>query len=129
MYPGHHAKTSPDKPAAISATTGEVVTYAELDARSNRLAQLLWSEGLRRGDHIAVFLETHLRYFEVAWAADRSRARFTRWRRNSPTTRRVAGASWWSTARPMALQIASRATRRPPTNTRRSPSKRSRSAS
>jgi non-ribosomal peptide synthetase component F len=50
MYPGHHAQTSPGKAAAISARTGEVLTYAELDARSNRLAQLLWSEGLRRGD-------------------------------------------------------------------------------
>jgi fatty-acyl-CoA synthase len=72
MYPGHHANTSPDKLAAIAAGTGESITYTELDARSNRLAQLLWAEGLRRGDHIAVFLENHLRYFEVAWAALRS---------------------------------------------------------
>jgi fatty-acyl-CoA synthase len=72
MYPGRYAQTCPNKAAAISARTGEVITYAELDARSNRLAQLLWSEGLRRGDHIAVFLENHLRYFEVAWAAFRS---------------------------------------------------------
>ena len=72
MYPGEHAQTSPDKAAVISAQTGEVITYAELDARSNQLAQLLWAEGLRRGDHIAVFMENHLRYFEVAWAAFRS---------------------------------------------------------
>jgi fatty-acyl-CoA synthase len=72
MYPGHHARISPDKPAAIVARTGELLTYAELDARSNRLARLLWAEGLRRGDHLAVFLENHLRYFEVAWAALRS---------------------------------------------------------
>jgi len=72
MYPGHHASTAPDKAAAIHARTGEVLTYAELDARSNRLAQLLWAEGLRRGDHLAVFLENDLRYFEVAWAALRS---------------------------------------------------------
>ncbi len=77
MYPGHHAQTSPDKAAVISAQTGEVITYAELDARSNQLAQLLWSEGLRRGDHIAVFMENHLRYFEVAWAAFRSGLYFT----------------------------------------------------
>jgi len=72
MHPGHHAKTSPAKAAVIVAGTGDVLTYAELDARSNRLAQLLWAEGLRRGDHLAVFLENHLRYFEVAWAALRS---------------------------------------------------------
>ncbi|MEE3330406.1 MAG: AMP-binding protein [Myxococcota bacterium] len=72
MYPGQHAQTFPDRAAVISASTGEVITYAELDARSNQLAQLLWSAGLRRGDHIAVFMENHLRYFEVAWAAFRS---------------------------------------------------------
>ena len=72
MYPGRHAEISPDKPAVIAARTGEALTYAELDARSNRLARLLWAEGLRRGDHLAVFLENHLRYFEIAWAALRS---------------------------------------------------------
>ena len=72
MYPGLHARDSPDKAAAIHARTGEVLTYADLDARSNRLAQLLWSAGLRPGDHIAVFLENHLSYFEVVWAALRS---------------------------------------------------------
>jgi fatty-acyl-CoA synthase len=72
MYPGRYAQTCPNKAAAISARSGEVITYAELDARSNRLAQLLWAEGLRRGDHIAVFLDNNLRYFEVAWAAFRS---------------------------------------------------------
>jgi long-chain acyl-CoA synthetase len=72
MYPGLYAQSTPDKAAAIHARAGEVLTYADLDARSNRLAQLLWSERLRPGDHIAVFLEHHLRYFEVAWAAFRS---------------------------------------------------------
>ncbi len=72
MYPGQHAKTHPDKPAAIHGRSGEVLTYGELDARSNRLAQLFWAEGLRRGDHVAVFLENHLRYFEVFWATFRS---------------------------------------------------------
>jgi fatty-acyl-CoA synthase len=72
MYPGTHAKTHPDKPAAIRASTGEVVTYRQLDERSNRLAQLLHAKGLRPGDHVAVFLENHLAYFDVAWACMRS---------------------------------------------------------
>ena len=72
MYPGHHAQTSPDKAAVISAQTGEVITYAELDARSNQLAQLLWSQGLRRGDHIAIFMENQPRFMEVVWAGLRS---------------------------------------------------------
>ena len=72
MYPGLYAKTTPDKAAVISAGSGEEISYAELDARSNRLAQLCWAEGMRPGDHMAVFLENHPRYFEVVWAAMRS---------------------------------------------------------
>ena len=40
MYPGAHAASTPDKPAYIMAATGEVVTYAELDAAANRLSQV-----------------------------------------------------------------------------------------
>jgi fatty-acyl-CoA synthase len=72
LYPGHHAAETPEKAAAIHAGTGEVLTYADLDAASNRLARLLRAQGLRPGDHIALLLENHLRYFEVAWAALRS---------------------------------------------------------
>ena len=52
--------------------TGEVVTHGELELRSRRLAQLLFARGLRPGDHVAVLLENHPRYFEVYWAAQRS---------------------------------------------------------
>jgi len=72
MYPGEHARTMPDRAAAIRAETGEVLTYAELDARSNQLAQLLHARGLRRGDHMALFMENRLDYFVVMWAAIRS---------------------------------------------------------
>ncbi len=72
MYPGKWAETSPGKPAVVHAVSGETVTFAELNDRSNRLAQLMWQQGLRPGDHVAVFMENHLRYFEVVWAALRS---------------------------------------------------------
>ena len=72
MYPGKWGIEFPDKPAVIHAVTGETLTYGELNKRSNRLAQLLWARGLRRGDHIALFMENNLRYFEVTWAALRS---------------------------------------------------------
>ena len=45
MWPGFYAESTPDKPAYVMASSGEVVTYRELNDRSNRLAQLL----LRRG--------------------------------------------------------------------------------
>ncbi|MCH2171997.1 acyl-CoA synthetase [Myxococcota bacterium] len=72
MYPGKWAAELPNKPAAINSLTGEELSYADLDERSNRLAQLLWNLGLRPGDHISVFMENNLRYFEVIWAALRS---------------------------------------------------------
>jgi long-chain acyl-CoA synthetase len=72
MHPFVHARTQPDKPAFIMAQTGEEVTYAQLDARSNQGAQLFRSLGLRTGDVIALCMENHVRYLEIAWAAQRS---------------------------------------------------------
>ena len=40
MYPGHYATDHPDRPCFIMAETGETVTYAEYEARTNRLAHL-----------------------------------------------------------------------------------------
>ena len=72
MYPGVHATTTPDKPALIMGGTGEVVTYRELDERSNQLARLWRDHGLQPGDHVAIFSENQPRYLEVMWAALRS---------------------------------------------------------
>jgi long-chain acyl-CoA synthetase len=72
MYPGTFAASTPDKPAVIMGSTGETITYRELDERSNQLAQLWWSQGLRPGDHVAILAENHPRYYEVFWAAMRS---------------------------------------------------------
>lgn len=72
MYPGTHAQTTPEKAAIVMASTGETITYRELDDRSNQLAQWLHAQGLRAGDHIAILAENHPRYFEVYWAALRS---------------------------------------------------------
>jgi long-chain acyl-CoA synthetase len=69
MFPGAHAATAPDKPAYVMASTGEVVTYGELDRRANQLSQLFRSVGLQPGDHVAFCLENHPRYLEIAWGA------------------------------------------------------------
>ncbi len=76
-FPGTHAITQPDHPAVIMAPSGEVVTYRQLDERSNQLAHLWYERGLRPGDHIAILLENHPRYFDVVWAALRSGLYFT----------------------------------------------------
>jgi long-chain acyl-CoA synthetase len=50
------ARRLPDKPAYIFY--GAVLTFAELDALSDRFAALLAANGVRRGDRVAVFLPT-----------------------------------------------------------------------
>ena len=77
MYPGIHAKTQPDHPAFIMASTGETVTYAELDRRSNRLAHLLRAHGLQRLDHYAMFMENNNRYLECCAAGVRAGLYYT----------------------------------------------------
>ncbi|WP_166391066.1 acyl-CoA synthetase [Nocardioides ochotonae] len=71
MYPRTHALAHPDKPAVVMET-GEVVSYAELEDRSTRLARLLRARGLRPGDQVSIWAENHPRYYEVYWAAMRS---------------------------------------------------------
>ncbi len=72
MYPGHWSKIQPDKPAVINSVTGEQLTFRELDDRSNQLAQLFYARGMRRGDHVAIFMENRVDYFVVAAATNRS---------------------------------------------------------
>lgn len=77
MHPCDHAQTNPDKPAYVMASTGETVTYKELDDRSNQGAQLFRKFGLRRGDSIAIFMENNARFLELCWAAQRAGLYFT----------------------------------------------------
>ena len=72
MHPSIHAETQPDKPAVIMAATGETVSFAELDANSNRIAQLFRSLGLAHGDPVAVCMDNRARYFDIAWASQRA---------------------------------------------------------
>ena len=53
------------------ARSGESVSYGEYEARCNRAAHLLRAAGLRRGDHIAVFIENQPRLLEIEGAAER----------------------------------------------------------
>jgi fatty-acyl-CoA synthase len=72
MYIGTQAEKAPDRPALIVGDSGEILSYRELDDRSNRLARLLQAHGLRRGDTVALFMENNPRFMEVVWAARRS---------------------------------------------------------
>ena len=77
MYPGVHATTRAHQPAIIMASTGEVVTYSQLEASSNRLAHFLRASGLRRLDHYAIFMENHARFVEACAAGERAGLYYT----------------------------------------------------
>lgn len=72
MHPYHHAAATPDKAAVIVAETGAIVTYAEMDAASNRAAHLFRAYGLKPGDRIALFCENTPDWYGIAWGAQRS---------------------------------------------------------
>ncbi len=77
MYPGAHHVSRADRPAFIMAQSGEAVTYAELEARTNRLAHFLRGRGLQRLDHYAIFMENNARYLESCGAGERSGLYYT----------------------------------------------------
>jgi long-chain acyl-CoA synthetase len=77
MHPSLHAKSTPNKPAIIMASSGRVTTYRQLEERSNQLAHWFRKQGLNAGDSVALFLENHPRFFEICWAAQRSGLYYT----------------------------------------------------
>jgi len=77
LFPGQYAQQFADRPAFIMASSGQSLTYAELESRSNRLAHLLRAQGLRRLDHYAIFMENNAHYIESCVAGERSGLYYT----------------------------------------------------
>ncbi|MEL0006110.1 MAG: acyl-CoA synthetase [Luminiphilus sp.] len=72
-----YATETPDRPAYILGASGEVVTYRELDCRSNQIAHLLRLSGVQRGDHIAMMMKNCREFLQVAQGALRAGVIFT----------------------------------------------------
>ncbi|MGJ8558682.1 MAG: AMP-binding protein [Litorimonas sp.] len=76
MHPRQFAKDTPDALAlSMLDTTGEVtaqLTYAEMDALSNRYAHALRALGLNRGDRFAIWKKNSLSFMPIYWAAQRA---------------------------------------------------------
>jgi acyl-CoA synthetase (AMP-forming)/AMP-acid ligase II len=54
------------------AASGETITFAELDRRSNQVAQLLRSRGIGIGDTVALCMENHPWFFCLTWGFQRA---------------------------------------------------------
>jgi long-chain acyl-CoA synthetase len=72
VYAAEHAERHPDKPAIVMATGGEVVSFAEYEAAANQVAHLLRETGLRRRDHMAVFMDNDHRMLLCEGGAERT---------------------------------------------------------
>jgi long-chain acyl-CoA synthetase len=67
-----HAETNPHRPAVILHPSGKQVSFAELEARANRLAHYFRRAGLVEGNTVAVLMENNEHLHAVMWAARRS---------------------------------------------------------
>lgn len=72
MYPGIHATTAPNRPAAILAGTDDVLTYSQLENRSVKLSNALRNAGMQVGDVVALLATNNTEMFVVYWACLRS---------------------------------------------------------
>ncbi|AKN70714.1 AMP-dependent synthetase [Streptomyces sp. PBH53] len=82
-WPARRARKTPHRTALIHGDT--VLTYAELYARTTRLAHALRARGVRRGDRIAYLGPNHPSYLETLFAAGTLGAVFV------PLNTRLAG--------------------------------------
>jgi 3-oxocholest-4-en-26-oate---CoA ligase len=66
------ADTVPDHLALVCGTRR--LTFADFEARSNRLAHALAAQGIGPGDHVALYLFNSTEYLEGMFAAFKLRA-------------------------------------------------------
>jgi acyl-CoA synthetase (AMP-forming)/AMP-acid ligase II len=62
----------PDREYLVA--NGERRTYAEMEARANRLAHHLAAQGVGRGDHVGIYAHNCVEWVETAWAVFKLRA-------------------------------------------------------
>ncbi|OYU47511.1 MAG: acyl-CoA synthetase [Rhizobiales bacterium PAR1] len=77
FHPRRHALERPDDVAFRISTSGEAVTFAQLESRANQAAHLFRHYGLGRGDHIVILMENRREFLEICFAADRTGLYYT----------------------------------------------------
>ena len=77
FHPRRHAIARPDDIAFKISTSGETVTFGQLEARANQAAHAFRALGLKRGDHIVVLMENRREFLEICFAADRTGLYYT----------------------------------------------------
>ena len=68
---------SADTAAFVMCSSGETVTFGELESRANQGAHLLRKAGVQVGNHIAMLMENRREFLEICFAADRAGVYYT----------------------------------------------------
>ena len=89
----HHAGRRPEKLALHDLDTGRKFTYAQFNQRSGKLAAVLQSQGIQKGDRVAILAQNCPEYFEVQFACFKIGAIFVplNWRLTLPELAFIAG--------------------------------------
>ena len=69
LFLAKRAHLSPNVEAVIEVERGRRFTYAQLDARANRIANVLRQKGVRKGDRVALLLMNGVEYIEAYFGA------------------------------------------------------------
>jgi fatty-acyl-CoA synthase len=77
LYPIDQAVQSPDAVAFRMCTSGEEVTFSELESRSNQIAHLLRACKVGINDHIAILLKNQREFLELCFGAERAGVYYT----------------------------------------------------
>ena len=77
MYARKYAESDPDRPAIVMADSGEVVTFADFEATANQVAHFIRETGLRRLDHMAIFMENDPRMLICEGGGERTGVFYT----------------------------------------------------
>ncbi|WP_326537492.1 acyl-CoA synthetase [Pseudorhodoferax sp.] len=86
----HHATYAPDSPAITDVASGRALSYAQFDARIDRLAHHLRHRvGIQRGDRLSILAANASEHFELLFACRRLGAIFVplNWRLALPELR------------------------------------------
>lgn len=77
LFPIDAAAADPSKIAFQMCETGETVSFAQLEARANQVAQALRAFGVEPGEHVAVWMKNHRRFLEACFGMDRAGVYYT----------------------------------------------------
>ena len=77
LFPIDAGAQDPAKLAFQMCETGEQVSFAQLDARANQVAQLLRACGVAPGEHVALLMKNDRRFLEACFGMDRCGVYYT----------------------------------------------------